>query len=505
MLCSRTELQPARPRVLSYQTLMSEPAPQVPVSPGDVLLGKYVVERVIGAGGMGVVVAVRHRELNELYAMKFMLPVALANEQAVDRFVREARAAAKLKSEHVAKVHDVGRLENGSPYMVMEHLTGQDLEAVLSAAGPLQPSIAATYVMQACDAIAEAHDAGVIHRDLKPANLFVTKRANGSPCVKVLDFGISKSMADEQMNSMTKTSAIMGSPYYMSPEQMRSSKNVDHRTDVWALGVILYQLSTGRVPFPGETITEVCSGVLADEPPSLTIIPHIPQEFDAIVRRCLQKNPAQRFGNARELAASLTAVAGASPGTSGLNLQIAGAVPGARAPGPAARPATVAMAGPPPALAQELSRSQGGQTQTEWGQAVAQKPKKSSLPLVLGLVGLAIVGGGVGVAVFLSQAKQAPPGAATQANVEPTPASPQTVTPTTDAPATETAKPTDSATTADPSGSATSSATSTLTSTPTGTATSVAAAKTGTKPLASTKPTSVATARPTSVGGQGIF
>ncbi len=311
---------------------MSAEKPPVPVNVGDVLLGKYVVERVIGAGGMGVVVAVRHRDLGELYAMKFMLPAALANEQAVDRFVREARAAAKLKSEHVAKVTDVGRLENGSPYMVMEHLLGSDLEGILAQHGTLTPAVAATYVMQACDAIAEAHAVGVIHRDLKPANLFLTKRPNGSPCIKVLDFGISKSITPDENNSMTRTTAIMGSPYYMSPEQMRSSKNVDAGTDIWALGVILYQLTTGRVPFPGETITEVCSGVLADDPPPLMrLLPGIPPEFDAIVRRCLQKQSAHRFGNARELAAALLPVAGHHPGTSGLNLEVAGALPGSPA------------------------------------------------------------------------------------------------------------------------------------------------------------------------------
>lgn len=455
------------------------------------------MERVIGAGGMGVVVAVRHRELNELYAMKFMLPAALANEQAVDRFVREARAAAKLKSEHVAKVHDVGRLENGSPYMVMEHLTGQDLEATLSATGPLQPAIAATYVMQACDAIAEAHDAGVIHRDLKPANLFVTKRANGSPCVKVLDFGISKSMADEQMNSMTKTSAIMGSPYYMSPEQMRSSKNVDHRTDIWALGVILYQLSTGRVPFPGETITEVCSGVLADEPPALTIIPHIPPEFDSIVRRCLQKNPGQRYGNARELAAALTAVAGASPGTSGLNLQVAGGLPGAPA---QPRPATVAMQGPPPALAAELSRSSGGQTQTGWGQPVAAKPK-SSMPLVLGILGVAIVGGGIGAVVFMKQASSSAAPSPPETNVTATataPADTSQTNGTATQTSTATAAPTEVTPTAEPTATTTATATAVATAEPTSTAavavrpgtkaTAVATTKATVKPTATTKP-----------------
>ncbi len=384
---------------------MNEAPPPIPVNVGDLLLGKYVVERVIGAGGMGVVVAVRHRELGELYAMKFMLPAALVNEQAVDRFVREARAAAKLKSEHVAKVHDVGRLENGSPYMVMEHLTGSDLEGVLAQNGPLSAQVAATYVMQACDAIAEAHDAGVVHRDLKPANLFLTKRANGSPCIKVLDFGISKSLnPDEASNSMTRTSAIMGSPYYMSPEQMRSSKNVDHRTDIWALGVILYQLSTGRVPFPGETITEVCSGVLSDEPMSLMqLLPGIPQEFDGLVRRCLQKRPEHRFGNARELGAALTAVAGGAPGTSGLNLQIAGALPGQPV-----SPGTVAMQGPPPALAAIASNTGPGMTQAGFGRTQPTPKKSSAVPALMGLLLL----GGLAAGGYFYYANQKAPAAA---------------------------------------------------------------------------------------------
>ncbi len=405
---------------------MTSASPTVPVNVGDVLLGKYVVERVIGAGGMGVVVAVRHRDLGELYAMKFMLPAALANDQAVERFVREARAAAKLKSEHVAKVHDVGRLENGSPYMVMEYLTGSDLEGVLAQHGPLPVTTAAMYVMQACDAIAEAHEAGIVHRDLKPANLFLTKRANGSPCIKVLDFGISKSVnPDEAANSMTRTTAIMGSPYYMSPEQMRSSKNVDHRTDVWALGVILYQLSTGRVPFPGETITEVCSGVLADEPAALTtLLQGIPQEFDGVVRRCLQKQPNYRFGSARELAAALAAVTGPQAvGTTGLNLP---------APPVPARPATVAMDGPPPAMrasrpdmassasghnaAAAIGSTTGnepGQTQAQWGSTQPTPKKKSAaVPILIGVLAL----GGLAVAgfVFMNKSQPASAGASTQ-------------------------------------------------------------------------------------------
>lgn len=436
---------------------MTSASPTVPVNVGDVLLGKYVVERVIGAGGMGVVVAVRHRDLGELYAMKFMLPVALANEQAVERFVREARAAAKLKSEHVAKVHDVGRLENGSPYMVMEYLTGSDLEGVLAQHGPLPVTTAAMYVMQACDAIAEAHEAGIVHRDLKPANLFLTKRANGSPCIKVLDFGISKSVnPDEAANSMTRTTAIMGSPYYMSPEQMRSSKNVDHRTDVWALGVILYQLSTGRVPFPGETITEVCSGVLADEPASLTtLLQGIPQEFDGVVRRCLQKQPNYRFGSARELAAALQAVTGPQAvGTTGLNLPT---------PPVPARPATVAMDGPPPAMRAsrpDMSSSATGhnaaaalgsttgnngpsQTQAQWGSTQPTPKKKSAaVPILIGVLAL----GGLAVGGFMFMSKGQPTNAG--ATTKPTTASTSESTSPTATTAAKTAEATTSSTTA---------------------------------------------------------
>ncbi|MFO0547835.1 MAG: serine/threonine-protein kinase [Polyangiaceae bacterium] len=349
-----------------------------PVKVGDVLLGKYTVEKIIGAGGMGVVVAVRHRELGELYAMKFMLAGALENQTAVERFVREARAAARLKSEHVAKVHDVGRLDDGAPYMVMEYLSGQDLEALLSKSGPLKPDVAATYVMQACDAIAEAHDAGIVHRDLKPANLFLTRRANGTPCIKVLDFGISKTLTAEETPSMTRTSAVMGSPYYMSPEQMRSSKNVDHRTDIWALGVILYQLSTGRVPFPGETITEVCSGVLADDPaPIMALLPDVPPEFDVLVRRCLQKRPEQRYSSARELAAALAPVAGPSPGVSALNLP----TPPAGVHGTMAIPSVITGPRPPlPSVPQpnlgasQLGASQYGQQQYAQQQQYGQRP-----------------------------------------------------------------------------------------------------------------------------------
>ncbi|WP_437282015.1 protein kinase [Sorangium sp. So ce375] len=285
---------------------------EAPVRPGDFLLGRYRVEQVIGQGGMGVVAAVRHLELGELFAIKFLLPQALTNAEAVERFLREARAAARLKGEHVAKVYDVGRLETGAPYMVLEYLDGADLKAVVRSAGPLRWEDAVLYLLQAADAIAEAHALGIVHRDIKPANLFLIRRPNGAPCVKVLDFGISKQIAPDNVD-LTRTGTMLGSPLYMSPEQMMRRKDVDLRSDIWALGVVLYELVTGRVPFPAETLTEVVGRVLQEEPPLPSQLrPGLPLELDRIVERCLQKRPELRFQHVEELAGHLRALLGTS-------------------------------------------------------------------------------------------------------------------------------------------------------------------------------------------------
>ena len=286
-----------------------------PVREGEVLAGKYRVERVLGVGGMGVVVAATHLDLLELRALKFMLPTALDNAEAVERFLREARAAARLRSEHVAKVHDVGRLDNGAPYMVMEYLAGADLGAILKQRGPLPAHEAALYTIQACSALAEAHGAGIIHRDLKPANLFLTQRPDGSPCVKVLDFGISKMGATGSDFEMTKTHAVLGSPHYMSPEQMRSSRDVDARSDVWSLGVILYKLTTGKAPFRGQNITELIAAVLEGAPPPPSqLCAGLPLGLDVVVARCLRRKPEERFQSVTDLAAALTPFAPSGAG-----------------------------------------------------------------------------------------------------------------------------------------------------------------------------------------------
>jgi eukaryotic-like serine/threonine-protein kinase len=281
---------------------------------GDILAGKFRIERVLGVGGMGMVVSAMHLQLDERVAIKFLLPEALANPEAVARFGREARAAVKIKSEHVARVTDVGALpETGAPYMVMELMRGKDLAAALREHGALPVALAVEYVLQACEALAEAHALGIVHRDLKPANLFLTARADGSPCVKVLDFGISKIAAHGGSGSdmgMTRTQSIMGSPLYMSPEQMASARDVDQRSDVWAVGTVLYELITGRVPFEAETMPQLCTLILHAEPPSpRSVRPELPEAIEGVILRCLRKDRAHRYQNVAMLARDLAAFA----------------------------------------------------------------------------------------------------------------------------------------------------------------------------------------------------
>jgi serine/threonine protein kinase len=282
------------------------------VQPGFMLGGKYRVDRVLGKGGMGMVVAATHVELGERRAIKFMLSDLKGRVGAVERFMREARSAARLKSEHVVKIHDVGRFDTGEPYMVMEYLEGEDLGALLEQQRQLPPHTAVAYLLQALEALAEAHAAGIVHRDLKPANLFVAKDSEGLPSLKVLDFGISK-LTDEGEGALalTRTTVAMGSPLYMSPEQMRSAKTVDARTDIWSIGIILYELLTGQGPFLADTITALCSLVLQTEPPP-PVAPNasIPDALKAVVMRCLSKDREQRYANVEQLAAALVPFAG---------------------------------------------------------------------------------------------------------------------------------------------------------------------------------------------------
>jgi eukaryotic-like serine/threonine-protein kinase len=296
----------------TVMTFSENPQGVAGVREGETLAGKYCIERVLGAGGMGVVVAARHLQLDEHVAIKFLLPSMLANADAVARFVREARAAVKIRSEHVARVLDVGTLDTGAPFIVMEYLEGGDLAEWLARRGPLPIEQAVDFVLQACVALADAHSLGIVHRDLKPANLFCARRTDGEIVIKVLDFGISKMTgpAGTGPADPTKTSTVIGTPFYMSPEQMQSAKGVDARADLWALGVILFQLVTGAVPFTGESVPEIAIKVATMPPPSASALRRdLPPLLERVIGRCLEKDPSQRYSNVAELAVALAPLA----------------------------------------------------------------------------------------------------------------------------------------------------------------------------------------------------
>lgn len=280
------------------------------VREGEVLAGKFRIDRVLGMGGMGVVVEAYHLQLETKVALKFLLPATLEDYESVERFAREARAAVKITSEHVARVLDVGTLdETGAPYIVMEFLEGSDLATLLQQRGPLAIEVTVDFVLQACVAVADAHRLGIVHRDLKPGNLFCVPRSDGGLVIKVLDFGISKlsGLAGHPSGiAATRTNAVMGSPLYMSPEQMISTKDVDAHTDIWALGVILYELLTGARPFVGSTYAEIAIRVATAPAPSLrSLRADIPEALEAVVLRCLEKDKRTRYANVAELAFAL--------------------------------------------------------------------------------------------------------------------------------------------------------------------------------------------------------
>ncbi|MCA9634029.1 MAG: protein kinase, partial [Myxococcales bacterium] len=239
-------------------------------------------------------------------AIKFVLGFA-ANPNAAERFVREARVTQSLQDEHVVRVYDLGVLESGTPYLVMEYLEGQDLAHLLHAHGRFPADIAVDYVLGACEALAEAHAAGIVHRDIKPSNLILIRRKNGTPLIKVVDFGISKVLDsdDDAEKSLTGSVAMLGSPLYMSPEQIRSARSIDARADVWALGVTLYSCLTGEPPFDGEGVHGVCASIVADPPRPFPEDLELPEGLEEILSRCLAKRPEERTQSVVELATEL--------------------------------------------------------------------------------------------------------------------------------------------------------------------------------------------------------
>ncbi|XXT19058.1 serine/threonine-protein kinase [Sorangium sp. So ce429] len=277
---------------------------------GTLIAGKYRVDRLLDKGAMGAVVAATQTDLGELRAIKLLLPATAADPEMCERFLREARIAARLRSEHAVKVHDVGRLENGLPFLVMELLDGRDLRVIRKKRGPLPIEEATLYVIQACDALAEAHAMGLVHRDVKPANLFLTHTREGAPCIKVLDFGVSKvseaaSLGVSEMR--TSTGQMLGTPHYMPPEQMRGQRDVDARADIWAVGSLLYVLLTGRYPMHArsvETVSLVLGGKFVPPLPS-KVRRGLTPEIDPIIMRCLERDRERRWPDLAALTLAL--------------------------------------------------------------------------------------------------------------------------------------------------------------------------------------------------------
>jgi eukaryotic-like serine/threonine-protein kinase len=353
---------------------------------------------------MGVVVSARHVQLGHLVAIKFLNRRAAQLQEATTRFLREARAAVGLHSAHVVRVMDAGTHSSGLPYMIMEHLSGMDLSALLEERGVLPIAEAVDYVLQACEALAEAHAAGIVHRDLKPGNLFLGRGADGAPLVKVLDFGISKAMEGNALvaseASLTATSSIMGSPLYMSPEQLRSSKNVDLRTDLWSLGVILYQLISGEPPFEADTVTGLCAMIVADAPPALrSRAPQVPEALDRVVMRCLDKDMTRRFQSVGELAVALRPFATADGQLSADKVaRMAGLPSGSTSSGqfPASAESAPSL---PKKNGATVKLTPGGDTISAWQSSDAAGRKRMTLFFA---VGGAILAGIVGAVLALS-------------------------------------------------------------------------------------------------------
>jgi serine/threonine-protein kinase len=305
------ELCPAELQPVQFQAPLSRATGMtLSFNPGDRLIGKYVIERLLGQGGMSTVYAAHDEQLHRHVAIKVLRESYASDPEGRKLALREARAVARLRSEHVARVLDAGVAAGDQPFIVMEYLRGEDLRERI-AAGPLSVADAVGFIVQACEAITEAHVAGIAHRDLKPDNLFVTDGVDGLPQIKVLDFGIAgRASSDTDFTSTDGAFRYVGSPPYLAPERLRQARDVDKRSDIWALGVVLYEALAGRRPFEGNAVPDLVVAILDEDPPLLRgLRPEVPEPLERIVHECLNKDPAERIQSVGRLAERLLAFA----------------------------------------------------------------------------------------------------------------------------------------------------------------------------------------------------
>ncbi len=273
---------------------------------GALIAEKYRIEGLLASGGMGAVFLASDAALDRKVALKVLLPEHRTDEECIARLMREAKVTARLQSEHALRVYEMGQHDEVGPYVVLELLDGVDLVNLLKRDGPVALEQAILLILQACEVIAEAHERRIVHRDIKPANLFLTSFPSGAPKLKVLDFGVSSDLTTRDGLSLTRADTILGSPYYMSPEQFRSAKDVDERTDIWSLGTVLYELTTGVLPVEGDSLAELSVKVLThDVPPPSVHMPALPPAFDAVIARALSRAVGERYASAKEFADAL--------------------------------------------------------------------------------------------------------------------------------------------------------------------------------------------------------
>jgi serine/threonine-protein kinase len=407
-------------------------------NPGEILLGKYRVEEIIGVGGMGRVIKASHLYLQQPVAIKIQLPEMADSQSTVARFLREAQATVRLRSEHIARVMDVGTMPDGCPFIVMEYLEGHDLNQILRHHGPQMPQAVVDLVLQACEGMAEAHAAGIIHRDIKPSNFFITRRPDGSNLLKILDFGISKTPAE--LSELTGTQTVIGTPTYMAPEQMVSARSTDSRSDIWSMGVVMYQLLEGRPPFEAETYAQLVLKVGTAPPNPLHVA--LPPGLQDIVFRCLEKDPNRRIQSVGELARMLAPYA-SDPMTAQQSAERASRIltaPKGGQPGfPfAGSPGGLSMT--PPALTPKSWNKTGGSSLSGGaGQMGTKVVRGSSTKVIAGVAGLVIAAGIGGFFIATSMKNNEPktepkieePAAAAKQQMTPSPAPGATGTPTT--------------------------------------------------------------------------